>query len=99
MNEDGSLTPGESEAFSRITESLGMDNMPPSEEEARAYLGDLQYDRMAAFNNAANQLTLLINSTIAYEQRSRAKMWKAVAFSLCVGSLTFATWVIHGMFH
>jgi len=99
MNEDGSLTPGESEAFSRITESLGMDNMPPSEEEARAYLGNAQYDKLAAFNDAANQLTLLINSSVAMEQQARARMWKANAFFLRMGGLSVVAWVIYRMFH
>ena len=65
-----------------------MDDVPPNEQEARAFLGDAVYEQMRDYNNAANAFSLLSSNAAINLTNSKAKMWRAVAFTLRIGAIT-----------
>ena len=98
MIDDGApLDPGESEAFDELTEGLDVE-MPPSEAEAREYLGDAAYEKMSAHNDAANDLALLMNHSAVVLTHSKARMWRAMAGTMWLGGIVGTVWAIKRMF-
>ena len=98
MDYGSPLDDAEEQAFEELRGELGMDDVPPSEQEARAYLGDTAYEEMAAFNRAANALTILKNGAVVDLTRSKARMWNALAFFLRLGTVAAAACAIKKAF-
>ncbi len=87
------------EDFDGLAESLSdIPDIAPSEEELRAYLGDAQYEKIQAYNDAKAHLELLNQAQISKYWESRANLYNSSAILATVTAGAIALLAVRQVF-
>ena len=88
----------EQDIFAELTSGVDLEGIPDAEEQARRFLGNEQYEKAVAHNDAINALVVMSNAAVVDLQRERVGLTKAKTNAIKVATVFGALFVARQIF-